>query len=59
MIKKKQKAIFGSGLNRRDILKNFASIPILGALACGATKKYNGENVNAITRTTIKLNDSK
>lgn len=46
-------------VKRREALKYFATIPILGAFAYGTLKKYNWEKVNAISGATIKVSDSK
>lgn len=47
-----------ASLKRREVLANLATVPFLGALAYGATKKYRWEKVNAISSATIQVSDS-
>jgi len=51
-------ALTNAGLNRRELLLNFASIPILGAFILGTARKYEWEKLNAITGATIKVSDT-
>ena len=46
-------------LHRREILRYLAMVPILGAFAWGAARKYRWSSVNAISGATIKVSDSK
>ena len=46
-------------IDRRELLKNLASIPLLGVFAYGTVKKYRWESINAITGATIKVSNSK
>ena len=43
---------------RREAVKNFLSLPLLGLFAYGSVKKYRWESVNAITGATIKVSDT-
>jgi uncharacterized membrane protein YphA (DoxX/SURF4 family) len=45
--------------DRRQLLKNLISLPILGVFAYGAAKKYRWESVNAITGATIQLKETR
>jgi uncharacterized membrane protein YphA (DoxX/SURF4 family) len=62
--KDKQEAVQGipeldqKGMHRRELLKNFASIPFLGAFLYGTARKYRWESINAITGATIKVSDT-
>ncbi len=46
-------------MTRRSLVANLASIPLLGAFAYGASKKYKWEKAHAITGATIKLQEVK
>ena len=46
-------------MDRREVLKNLATLPILGGFIYGTIKKYNWEKVNAITGATIQVSNSK
>ncbi len=46
-------------MDRREVMKNLVTLPILGGFVYGVIKKYNWEKVNAITGATIKVSDSK
>jgi hypothetical protein len=43
---------------RRELLKNLATVPFLGAFAYGTVRKYNWEKVNAISGATIKVSST-
>jgi uncharacterized membrane protein YphA (DoxX/SURF4 family) len=43
---------------RRELLRNLAAVPFLGAFAYGAVRKYNWEKVNAISGATIKVSST-
>ena len=45
-------------MERRDLLKNLASVPLLGVFAAGAVQKYKWESVNSITGATIKVSNT-
>lgn len=59
VVENEQSGILRENVRRREALKFFATIPILGAFAYGTMKKYNWEKVNAISGATIKVSDSK
>lgn len=40
--------------DRRELLKNLVSLPVLGAFAYGTAKKYQWESINAITGATVE-----
>jgi uncharacterized membrane protein YphA (DoxX/SURF4 family) len=44
------------GINRRELLKQLAALPVLGVFIGGTAQKNNWEKVNAITGATIKVN---
>ena len=46
-------------LHRREILRYLAMVPVLGAFAWGAARKYRWNSVNAVSGATIKVSDSK
>jgi len=43
-------------LGRRELLKSFATLPVIGVFAYGTKKRYDWEKVNAITGATVQLN---
>jgi uncharacterized membrane protein YphA (DoxX/SURF4 family) len=46
-------------IERREILKSLATLPILGGFVYATIKKARWEKVNAVTGATIKLSDTK
>jgi len=46
-------------LHRREVLRYLTMVPVLGAFALGAVRKYRWNQVNAITGATIKVSDSR
>ena len=46
-------------IERREILKSLATLPILGGFIYATVKKARWEKVNAVTGATIKLSDTK
>ncbi len=45
-------------LHRREILRYMAMVPIFGAFAWGAVRKYRWNSVNAVSGATIKVSDT-
>ena len=58
-VENEESGLLQENVRRREALKFFATIPILGAFAYGTMKKYNWEKINAISGATIKVSDSK
>ena len=46
-------------LHRREVLRYLAMVPVMGAFALGAMRKYRWNKVNAITGATLKLSESR
>jgi uncharacterized membrane protein YphA (DoxX/SURF4 family) len=55
----KSETLTEKGLNRRELIRNLATVPVLGAFIYGTIKKYNWNKVNAITGASIKVSDTK
>jgi uncharacterized membrane protein YphA (DoxX/SURF4 family) len=46
-------------IHRREVLRLLSMVPVLGAFAWGAVRKYRWNQVNAISGATIKVSDSR